>query len=203
VSTGELIRSPPRGGQAWFSRSCRRAGWFVLGGLLCLGGHPARGADAEVSKEYQVKAAFLYNFTKFVEWPAASFADETSPIVIGVLGQNPFGHELEKIVQGRTVNRRTISVIFIPTAAEMPARHVHLLFVPAGEETRLPATVWRDAAVVAVGESARFIALGGTIVFTREADKIHFVINLESAERAGLKISAQLLKLATAVHRQP
>jgi hypothetical protein len=176
--------------------------WFGLFGLLLFSDQLAVATEAEVSKEYQVKAAFLYNFTKFVEWPPASFADATSPIVIGVLGQNPFGHELERIVQGRTVNGRAISVIFIHTAGEVPALHLHLLFVPAGEETRLPSAAWQNAAVVAVGESADFAALGGTIIFTREADKVRFAIKLESAERAGLKISAQLLKLATEVHRK-
>lgn len=173
----------------------------MLCGLLCLGGLPTRGADADVSKEYQVKAAFLYNFTKFVEWPRERFADATSPIVIGVLGRNPFGDVLGKIVQGRTVNGRALQVRLIARADELAA--VHLLFVPAGEEDRLPAAAWQNAAVVAVGESADFAAHGGTIIFTREADKVCFAINLASAGRAGLKISAQLLKLATDVRRKP
>jgi len=172
----------------------------VLCGLLCPGGHPARGANVEVPKEYQVKAAFLYNFTKFVEWPPASFADETSPIVIGVLGRNPFGDELEKIVKDRTVNHRTILVKLIHTADEVST--VQLLFVPVGEESRLPTAAWQHAAVVVVGESPHFAAAGGIITFLREADKVRFAINLESAERAGLKISAQLLKLATEVQRK-
>jgi len=173
----------------------------VLIGLLCLGGYVARGAEAEVSKEYRIKAAFLYNFTKFVEWPAACFPNESSPIIIGVFGQNPFGDELEKIVQGRTVNHHPIVVNLIATAAA--AATVHLLFVPAGEETRLPATAWRSAAIVAVGESESFAAGGGTITFTREGDKIRFEINIAAAERSGLRISAQLQKLANAVRRQP
>ncbi len=170
--------------------------------LVALGGAPAWGADTPVSKEYQLKAAFLYNFTKFVEWPTGRFADATSPIVIGVLDRNPFGDELEKIVKGRTVNGRAIVIKLVTTANE--AATVHLLFVPADEEPRLAATeVWKKAAVVSVGESDHFTVLGGTITFKPEADKIRFAINLESAEQAGLKISAQLLKLAIAVHRKP
>ena len=163
----------PVGSTPW--RNCGRfplfrrgGGWFALLGLFCLGGPAAFGVEAEVSKEYQVKAAFLYNFTKFIEWPRERFAGESSPIVIGVLAVNPFGDELEKIVQGRTVNGRAIQVKPVRTAEEALA--VHLLFVPAGEETRLPAATWRNAAIVAVGESDEFAALGGTITFTHAGD---------------------------------
>jgi hypothetical protein len=172
----------------------------VLLGLLFVGAGAAASEPVPVSKEYQIKAAFLYNFTKFVEWPPARFPDGSSPLVIGVLGRNPFGAELEKIVQGRTVNGRAILVKLITTADEVPA--VHLLFVPAGEETRLPAAAWQNVAVIAVGESDTFAALGGTITFTHVGDKVRFSVALESAERAGLKISSQLLKLAAEVHRK-
>ncbi|HVS54614.1 MAG TPA: YfiR family protein [Opitutaceae bacterium] len=187
-------------------RHCRRRAGGTLAGLLgffllLLAGPTARAAEGAVSKEYQLKAAFLYNFTKFVEWPAARFAEANSPIVIGVLGQNPFGGELEKITEGRTVNGRAIVVKVITTAEE--ASTVHLLFVPRGEETRLPAAVWQSVPIVAVGESDSFAALGGTIMFTREADKIRFEINIAAAERSRLKISAQLQKLAIAVRRKP
>lgn len=173
--------------------------WTWRGGLVLLG-LSALTLHAEVSKEYQLKAAFLYNFTKFVEWPAARFAEANSPIVIGVLGQNPFDGELDKIVSGRTVNGRAILVKLIHSADELAA--VHLLFVPAGEETRLPAAAWTNAALVAVGESESFAALGGTITFTHEGDKLRFEINIAAAERDGLKISAQLQKLATVVRRK-
>lgn len=173
---------------------------LTLAGVLCFGSWTALGADAAVSKEYQLKAAFLYNFTKFIEWPPQRFPDETSPFIIGVLERNPFGDELERVVKGRILNGRAIVVKLIHTAEE--ALTVHLLFVPSGLENRLPAAVWQNAAVVAVGESEAFAALGGTIVFTREADKVRFAINLESTERNGLKISAQLLKLASDVRRK-
>jgi hypothetical protein len=187
------IVPPPRppGRRPW--RTWWR-GWALLG----LAALPLR---AEVSKENQLKAAFLYNFTKFVEWPARRFADENSPIVIGLLGRNPFEGELATIVHGRTVNGRPIQVKLIHTADEVSA--VHLLFVPAGEESLLPAAAWQKVAIVAVGESERFAAQGGTIVFTRERDKLRFEINMTAAERDGLRISSQLQKLAAAVVRRP
>ena len=174
------------------------ARWLGWLGWLALGTLPLH---AEVAKEYQLKAAFLYNFTKFIEWPPERFETAGSPMVIGVLGVNPFGDDLEKIVEGRTVNGRAIQVKFLPSAAEVGA--VHLLFVPAGEETLLPASAWQHTAIVTVGESPDLAARGGMIIFTQVAGKLRFEINLVAAERNGLKISAQLLKLATVVRRQP
>ena len=187
----------PAPGPRRLARGWRRAWW----GALLLVGWSALPLHAEVSKEYQLKAAFLFNFTKFVEWPATCFADEKSPIVIGVFGRNPFEVELENIVKGRAVNGRAIVVKFVTTAAEV--RAVHLLFVPAGEETRVPVVAWQDVPLVAVGESTAFAALGGTITFLQQGDKVRFAINLELADRTGLKISAQLLKLAASVQRKP
>jgi hypothetical protein len=166
--------------------------------LLAVG---ALGLRAEVAKEDQVKAAFLYNFTKFVEWPAARFSDPTSPIVIGVPGRSPLATEVEKIVRDRTVNGRPIRVKSIGTAEDVPG--VHLLFLPENEENRLPAAAWRDRAVMTVGESPRFTEQGGIITFIRQGDKLRFDINMTAAERGGLKISAQLQKLAASVRRRP
>lgn len=169
--------------------------------LLVLSGQNATAVESKVKKEDKIKAAFLYNFTKFVEWPATRFTGETTPIVIGVLGRNPFGEELEKIVEGRVVNGRPILVKLVNTAEEIST--VHLLFVPADEESRLPGAAWRDIPVIVVGESAGFAALGGTIRFVQADDKVRFEINIAAAERCGVKISAQLQKLATAVRREP
>lgn len=165
-----------------------------------LAGWGALPLRAEVSKEYQLKAAFLFNFTRFIEWPADRFTGEGSPIVIGVFGHNPFDVELENMVKGRTVNGRTLVVRSVATAEA--ARSVHLLFVPAGEENRLPLAAWQGLAIVAVGESDAFAASGGTITFMTQGDKVRFNINLATAERDHVKISAQLLKLAAVVRRK-
>lgn len=174
----------------------------VLLGLL-LFARPALAADeTTVSKEYQLKAAFLYNFTKFVEWPPQHFRDARQPITIGVLGHDPFGGELEKVVEGRTINGRAIVVKGLTTASE--ALGVELVFVGEQEEARFAESLAaRDGVhVVTVGESPRSAALGAVITFTMEADKVRFEINQGGAEKAGLKISAQLLKLATVVRKR-
>jgi hypothetical protein len=202
MSKKKQITPESRRSHDWRSAVGRQCRWLALLGLLCLGVRAALGADLPVSKEYQLKAAFLYNFTKFVEWPPQRFVDETSPIVIGVLGRNPFGDELEEIVQGRKINGRAIAIRPLTAAAEACA--VHVVFVCGGAEPQLANArdALRTAGVLTVGESDMFTALGGIITFVLETGRVRFEINQDSGESAGLKISAQLLKLATAVRRK-
>jgi hypothetical protein len=176
---------------------CRMGLVFV--GASLAGSLPATAAEP-ASKEYQVKAAFIYNFTKFVDWPGR-FASPTAPIVVGVFGRNPFGEELEKIVRDRKVNGRSISVVALSSANE--ARRAHVVFVPDGEEDALEKQISLlvKSGVLVVGESDRFQALGGVVTFTTEDDKVRFTINMTAAEQGGLKISSQLQKLATVIRR--
>lgn len=174
----------------------------MLGAFVLVGAaFAAASLRADVSREYEVKAAFLYNFTKFVEWPDGRFESSDEPLVIAVLGRSPFGDGLVAAVEGRQVSGRGIVVRPVATAEE--ARSAHLLFVPAGEEGRFAAIAGalRGAAVTTVGESDRFAAQGGIITFVQEAGRLRFAINLEAAERERLKVSAQLLRLATHVRR--
>jgi hypothetical protein len=187
------------------ARVVARGGSMALAllALLVCGQSALAATGSAVSKEYQLKAAFLYNFTKFVEWPPQPARDPDQPIVIGVAGRNPFGDELEKIVEGRKVNGRSITVRRITAASE--ARAVDLLFIGVDEDrwyADMLAAI-EGAPVVTVGESARSAALGAMITFTMEAERVRFEINQEAAEKAGLKISAQLLKLATVVRKRP
>lgn len=163
---------------------------------------PLLGAEESISREDQVKAAYLYNFTKYVEWPADRFIAGDSPIVIGVLGPaGPFRDLLQKTVMGRQAGGRAIMVQSVATADE--ARLVHLLFVPAAEGKAFDLLVPElgTFALLTVGESEWFKTMGGIIWFVREGDKVRFAANLEAAEARHLKISAQLLKLAVAVQR--
>ena len=174
-------------------------GWRVLGWLLLMAS--AAVAGEPVSKEYQLKAAFLYNFTKFVEWSPSSFGAPDSPVVIGVLGSDPFGDELQNVVRGRKVNGREISVKRLQTTAG--AKGVHLLFITAGEDALLAdiQAGLRGASVLTVGESEAFGRSGGVIIFVIEGDKVRFDINIAAAEQAAVKISAQLQKLARSVRK--
>lgn len=173
----------------------------LLLALLLLGLRVAVAADVPPSREYQIKAAFLYNIPKFVEWPADSFADINAPLVIGVLGVNPFGDQLEVIVRNRKINGRSLIVKQVETVEE--AKATHLLFVSSEASQRfwLMRKELADSAVLTVGESAAFIAAGGGIRFIPVGDKLSFEINMQAAEQAHLKISSQLQKLATSITR--
>ena len=205
MSANPLIPEPPTVAAAT-GRSCTRRApvrwWLALLAWSVLAGTAACAGDETVAKEYQIKAAFLYNFTKFVEWPPRHFADDHQPIVIVVLGRNPFGGELEAVVRGRQVNGRDLVVKTLASATA--GTTADLVFVAAGEEWRLEGVVevLRAGGMLTVGESARFKELGGVITLTLEGDKIRFEIDATAAERGGLKLSAQLLKLAAVVHRK-
>ena len=153
--------------------------------------------------EYQVKAAFLYNFAKFVDWPPGSFANPTDPIGICIAGQNPFGTTLENMVRGKKVGDRAFVVRQIADT-QMPSQ-CQILFIGAGEWKRTPTLLdaLKTAAVLTVGETADFTALGGIIVFKLEGTRVHIQIDIEAAEHSRLKISSKLLSLAEIVKRQP
>jgi hypothetical protein len=181
---------------------------IVLHALALMWAAPSNAGAADVAaaapaREYEIKAAFLYNFTKFVDWPAQTFANADAPIVIGVLGDSPCVQALERLVKDRKVNGRTIVVRRIASARE--AKVTHMLFVGSAQEREFAALepALHSLPVLTVGESPAFATLGGAIDFVPQGDKIRFEINIDAAEHAGLKISAQLQKLAFVVHRSP
>ncbi len=170
--------------------------------MLSLAGH-AGAAESPAPREWQIKAAFLYNFTKFIEWPAEKFHNAHSPLIIGVLGQSPFGDELEKAVKDRKINGRDLVVRTVRTAAEV--RSVHLLFVSAmeGLSPGELSGALKAGCVLGVGDSPDLFEHGAAIGFVLEADKVRFEVDLDSAEDARVKISAHLLKLAKTVRKRP
>lgn len=173
--------------------SVRLPALWVLGAL-------AGFAAPDPGKEYQLKAAFLYNFTRFVEWPNAKLPSG-EPFVIGLWQTNPFGRDLEATIGDRTTHGRKIVVRTCASLDE--ARRTHVLFIGAGETAALKETVGELHAshVLTVGESRAFANASGIITFSLEGDKLRFEINLDSGDDAKLKLSAQLLKLATGVRR--
>jgi hypothetical protein len=147
--------------------------------------------------EYQVKAAFIFNFTKFVEWPASAFTNAKSALCIGVLGDNPFGTDLEKLAQYKSVDERPLVVRACRNLQE--ATNCHILFISASEKDRLPEIfkALRGLAVLTVSETDGFTDAGGMVNFVAEGKKIRFQINDTNARGAGLKISSKLLSLAS------
>jgi hypothetical protein len=155
----------------------------------------SRAQDAPPS-EYQVKAAFIFNFAKFVEWPATAFSDAKSPLVIGILGENPFGEDLERIVHAKTLNQRSIEVKKNCQNAE-EAKKCHVLFISTSEKKRLQEILSAVAGtnILTVSEMDGFIEAGGIINFFREGNKIRFQIDHATAKKSGLKVDSKLLGL--------
>jgi hypothetical protein len=157
-------------------------------------------AQSPPPSEYQIKAAFLYNFAKFVKWPPETFAEPEAPIVIGVLGDNVFGNYLELTIHDKTFNNHPFQFKEFHSVNE--ATNCHILFISTSEQDRLPQilTVLQGTRVLTVGEMDHFIAAGGMINFVIEDKRIHFQINNAAAIKAGLTISSKLLSLAVTNH---
>ena len=165
---------------------------LLLGLLLACSG---RAQDSQPS-EYEVKAAFIFNFAKFVEWPQRAFLDAQSPFLIGVIGGGLSNTDLDRTVRGKTLNNRSVMVKPCRTLEE--ARKCQVLFIEASEKRRLPEILvgLDNASVLTVGETEGFIQSGGMISFFREGNKLRFEINQEAAKQAGLKVNSKLLSLA-------
>src|ERR1017187_3462014 len=146
--------------------------------------------------EYQLKAAFLFNFAKFIDWPPETYADDKSPFIIGILGVNPFGSGLQQTVAGKKINERPITIQTFRAAAE--ATNCQILFICNSEKKHFSEIIksLHDAAVLTVSEADQFIESGGMVNFVQEASKIRFQINDDAARAARLKISSKLLNLA-------
>ncbi len=174
--------------------------WLL--GLLCLGlaGGGAVAAESPGgAAEYQVKAAFLYNFTKFTDWPASAFASTNAPIVIGVVGEDPFGQLLDETVKGELVRNRPLVVRRLRAGEDLSACHV--LFISRSEKERLPEILNQLQAkpVLTLGDVGGFAEQGGMVNLLLVQKTVKLEINQAVVETAGLRISAKLLNLARSV----
>jgi hypothetical protein len=170
--------------------------------LLCVFSIAGRVTQAEpqASTEYQIKAAFLYNFVKFVEWPAETLPGNRAPIVVAVLGKDPFGSALDDVILGKAVDGHPLQILRTNSIQDL--RSCQIAFISPSEAKRLPEILagLRGSSILTVGEADHFAQLGGMIQFTLEGNKVRFAINVDAAERARLKVSSKLLSLATVVH---
>ena len=155
---------------------------------------PAGGLRAQdLSTAYQVKAVFLYNFARFVEWPAAAL--QQGPLTICVAGRNVFGDELERTVRDETVGGRPIRIRVILE----PESGCHVVFVPQGAAMTAYLRAAQSEPTLTVGETPGFIAAGGIINFYDDNNRVRFEISPQAAERSHLRISSRLLQLARIV----
>jgi len=161
---------------------------------------PAASARQQpAAPEYRIKAAFLYNFTLYAEWPASAFESSEAPFVLAIAGADPFGDELDAAVRGKTVRGRVIDIRRYPSAADVT--ECHLLFVTNAEVKSFDQILkrFRDSPLLTVAESESFTKSGGVIRFFVEQNKVHFEVNTDAAARAKLKLSSKLLSLARVV----
>jgi hypothetical protein len=169
--------------------------------LIALGVLLSTAARAEVADQYRVKAAFLYNFAKFVEWPSLAFKSPADPLVIGVLGKNPFGDALAATVAGKTVEGRAFQVRELADAQQ--ASGCQIVFISSSERKRLKPVfdAIGNSGVLTVGETDNFAAEGGIINFKIESGSVRLQINLEAARKQRIRISPKLLSLAEIVEK--
>ncbi len=191
--------------------------FVVVAVPLCV----ARGAakaqpDSTSNREYQIKAAFLYNFIKFVDWPKEKIADSNEPITVGIIGKDPFGKAFEPIMNKKVKNRKVVIKRFssfeelkksgqnrdAEAQRQIKAlRKCHLVFICSSEEKKHKDIInlVKDHHVLTVGDTKDFLESGGIINFLTEEKKVRFEINIAAAKQSKLKIRSQLLRLAKRV----
>jgi hypothetical protein len=169
----------------------------ILLPALLLGAGAAQ-PQAVASLEQQVKAAYLYNFAKFVEWPPSAALDSNA-LLVCVVGDDAFAGVLDQTVQGKTANGRPVTVRRDPDSQRLKA--CHILFIGAAEQKRLSRLLEAVAGsgVLTVSEAERFAHLGGIINFIVEGNKVQFEVNVDAAARSRLRISSRLLQVARVV----
>jgi len=185
----------------------RRLGILIVALSVSLSWAPgalAQDRDSSNSSEYLIKAGFIFNFAKFVEWPQTTFAQPDSPIVIGILGTDPFGAIIDQIVQDKKIGGRGFVVKRLKWGADpKDLKECKILFVGASERMHIDELVQivRGLPILTVGETPGFAERGGVIRLVLEDNKVRFEVNVDAAHQAGLTISSRLLTLARIIQQ--
>lgn len=159
----------------------------------------AAGHAAAATDEYELKAVFLLNFSRFVEWPASAFGAPDAPFVLCVLGHDPFGVALDAAVEGETIGEHTMTVRRVGGAAEVDG--CHILFVHRSERARFGQVLatLENSSTLTVSDSDRNAPRGEMIRFVMDRDRIRLRIDVEATRAAGLQVSSKLLRAAEVV----
>ncbi len=178
--------------------------WLLAFGCsLCLAWAPRLGAQTATSKEYEIKAAFIYRLTQFMEWPTNRFSSSSEPITLCIVGQDPFGSAIDTVLKNQKIGVRDFQIKRLAASANTGHTNCHLLFMgaSAASETGKIVSALRDQAVLTVGEEEEFTRKGGHVRLFIQDNKLRFEINVAAFERSGLKLHSQVMKLATRVTR--
>src|SRR5690554_3316110 len=167
---------------------------YLVGALT--GGNVQKAGQEYPARHYQIKAAYLYNFSQFVEWPDSIFLEADKPLVIGVVGEDPFGAYLDRIVSGELVNGHPLSIHRFKPGEEI--NDCHILFINFSDANQAGKVIEHihGKGILTVSDMPGFLETGGMIQFITTNKRIRFQINPEASESAGLKISSKLLRLA-------
>ena len=172
----------------------------VLGApLIAVFVYVGAAAAADATLEYDVKAAFLLNFTKFVEWPAEAFDGPRAPLEICVLGKDPFGRSLDDVLQEQSAGDRRLSIRRIQQPPALQTCQVLFLSADVKNASRILQSL--PAGILTVGEGDSFLREGGMVAFVLENRHVRFDIHQSAAEKSGLRMSAKLLTVARSVTR--
>jgi len=167
-----------------------------------------QNSESKDNLEYKVKAAFIYNFIRFIDWQGHRLPEDSSTITIGVLGKSPFNNSFEPITKKKVKNKK-VTVKYFPEfekiANKTSLKKCHVLFICDSEKEHLEDVInaVKDSCVLTVGEMDGLLEAGGIIKFTMHKKKVRFEINLTAARRAKLEIRSQLLRLAKKVIKPP
>ena len=185
------------------SRPCRvfRIMAIVLALGWAFGAAPVLHAQRSNPTEYEVKAAYLYKLGKFVEWPENGTSSGDNSFPICVLGQDPFGAAVDTTIARESINDKKVVIKRISKTRD--AVSCRILFISSSEESRVKEilTAVSKASVLTVSDIPEFSRLGGMVQFVVDSNRVRFEVNLTCAERAGLTLSSQLLKVAIRVER--
>ena len=188
-----MLRQTPLRGARWLAGSASRILAVVCLALLSTSVSYARST----APEYLIKAAYLYHFAMFVDWPADAFATKSSPIVVGILGNDPFGSAIDDTVRGKRIDGRSLVVRRLDWNQDF--RQCHILFLADGDRIGDVVRRTNGHSLLIVGETGDLAKRGAVISFRIEDNRVRFDINVEAARRSRLTISSQLLNVARIV----
>lgn len=198
-----MISPRPRSGAQRSGSGTHDAVLAAICAILLFAGAPGLRAQRSTPTEYQVKAAYLYNFARFVEWSGNSLSVDDKLFKVCVLGQDPFGATLDSTFTNASIDRKNVTVMRISKPDEVD--DCRILFISSSENPRLEQVLGSlsKKTVLTVSDIPRFADRGGMIEFVPDGGKVRFAVNLTSAEDAGISLSSELLKVATNVKRKP
>jgi hypothetical protein len=176
---------------------------WLFAACLVLAGATAGSGQEKASSEYQMKAAFLFHFAQFVQWPPETFKDAGSPLTYCTLGEDPFQGALDQSLTGKVIESHPLRVRHLKDAQQIPV--CQIVFIGTAEKKGMPGVLAaaKGLPVLTVGDTEHFAQDGGMIGFCLEQKRVRFEINLQAAEQANLTISSKLLALAKTVVGDP